>query len=141
MPNPEIQQFITECKQVKLTEAEINTAPKKGIATGLTAIHPITNEELPIWLANFVLLEYGTGSVMSVPAHDNRDYEFATAYNLPIKPVIKPTTGDLDISTQAYTDTGILINSQQFDNLDYPTKPRWPLDEEAPFLKGAGITL
>ena len=84
----QIAEFIQTCKQSKVSEAEISTMEKKGVDTGLHAIHPITGEKIPIWIANFVLIEYGSGAVMSVPAHDQRDWEFAKKYKLPIKPVI-----------------------------------------------------
>ena len=116
--NPEIQNFINKCNQTKLTEAQLSTATKEGIATGFTATHPLTQEELPIWIANFVLSTYGTGAVMAVPAHDERDYHFAKTYDLPITAVIKPKTQELDISTEAYTQAGILFNSKEFDGLD-----------------------
>ena len=79
--------------------------------------HPITGDDIPVWVANFVLMEYGTGAVMSVPAHDQRDYEFAKAYDLQVKAVIKPEQGTLDISSQAFTEKGILFNSGEFDGL------------------------
>ena len=88
--NKEVADFIASCQGIKMAEAELATMEKRGIATGMTAIHPITGEELPIWIANFVLMQYGSGAVMSVPAHDQRDWEFAQKYNLPIKQVIKP---------------------------------------------------
>ncbi|ADW74794.1 leucyl-tRNA synthetase [Rahnella aceris] len=87
--NPALNDFIDECRNTKVAEAEMATMEKKGMATGLFAIHPLSGEKLPVWVANFVLMEYGTGAVMAVPAHDQRDWEFATKYNLPIKRVIK----------------------------------------------------
>ena len=88
--NTEIQEFIDSCQGIKMAEAELATMEKRGIDTGINAIHPITGKEIPIWIANFVLMQYGSGAVMSVPAHDQRDWEFAKKYNLPIKEVIKP---------------------------------------------------
>jgi leucyl-tRNA synthetase len=117
--NTELAQFIETCRNTKVAEADLATLPKKGMATGLTAEHPITGEAIPVWVANFVLMDYGTGAVMSVPAHDQRDYEFAKAYNLPIKAVIRPQEGDVDVSEQAYTDKGVLFNSGDFDGLDF----------------------
>ncbi|CAH0267414.1 MULTISPECIES: leucine--tRNA ligase [Rahnella] len=87
--NPALNDFIDECRNTKVAEAEMATMEKKGMATGLFAIHPLSGEKLPVWVANFVLMEYGTGAVMAVPAHDQRDWEFATKYDLPIKRVIK----------------------------------------------------
>ncbi len=88
--NPELAAFIEECKHGGVTEAEIATQEKKGMATGLFVSHPLTGEKLPLWVANYVLMGYGEGAVMAVPAHDERDFEFAKKYNLPIKPVIAP---------------------------------------------------
>ncbi|MFL1914665.1 leucine--tRNA ligase [Plesiomonas shigelloides] len=118
--NPELAAFINECRNTKVAEAELATMEKKGVATGLYAIHPLNGRKVPVWVANFVLMGYGTGAVMAVPAHDQRDYEFATKYNLPIDAVIKPADGsELDISAQAYTEKGILFNSGEFDGLDF----------------------
>ena len=86
----EIANFLDFCKQTKISEAEMSTLEKRGIDTGLHAMHPLTDGKIPIWVANFVLIEYGSGAVMSVPAHDQRDWEFANKYKLPIKPVIYP---------------------------------------------------
>ncbi|GLP98009.1 leucine--tRNA ligase [Paraferrimonas sedimenticola] len=117
--NAELAAFVDECKNNKVAEADMATMEKKGQPTGLYAIHPITGKQVPIWVANFVLMDYGTGAVMSVPAHDQRDYEFAKAYGLNIEAVIKPTDGDVDISEQAYTDRGVLFNSGEFDGQDF----------------------
>ncbi|MGL5528277.1 MAG: leucine--tRNA ligase [Plesiomonas shigelloides] len=118
--NPELAAFINECRNTKVAEAELATMEKKGVATGLYAIHPLNGRKVPVWVANFVLMGYGTGAVMAVPAHDQRDYEFATKYSLPIDAVIKPADGsELDISVQAYTEKGILFNSGEFDGLDF----------------------
>ncbi|GAJ72047.1 LOW QUALITY PROTEIN: leucyl-tRNA synthetase [Vibrio sp. JCM 18904] len=114
--NPELAAFIDECKNNKVAEAELATMEKKGMATGLTAIHPLNGREVPVYVANFVLMDYGTGAVMAVPAHDQRDYEFATKYGLDIVPVIKPADGsELDISEAAYTEKGVLFDSGEFD--------------------------
>jgi len=117
--NPELAAFIDECKNSTTSEAELATMEKRGVATGLYAIHPITGKQVPIWAANFVLMNYGTGAVMSVPGHDQRDYEFAKKYHLPIEAVIKPVDGEVDISEAAYTEKGILFNSGEFDGLDF----------------------
>ncbi len=118
--NPELAAFIQEAKNAKVAEADLATMEKKGMATGLFAIHPLTGEKLPIWVANFVLMHYGTGAVMAVPAHDQRDYEFAHKYDLPIKQVIAPLAGDtIDLTQQAFTEHGTLINSAEFDGLDF----------------------
>jgi leucyl-tRNA synthetase len=119
--NPELQAFLTECRNTKVAEAEIATMEKKGMATGLYAIHPLTNEQVPIMVANFVLMDYGTGAVMAVPAHDQRDYEFARKYNLNIKAVIRPKDQQqADVSEHSFEDkTGIVYNSGEFDGLDF----------------------
>lgn len=107
-------------KTPTVAEAEIATMEKKGMATGLTAIHPLNGREVPIYIANFVLMDYGTGAVMAVPAHDQRDFEFATKYGLDIIPVIKPADGsELDVSEAAYTEKGVLFASGEFDGLDF----------------------
>ncbi len=118
--NPELAKFLQECRNTKVAEAELATMEKKGMFTGRYALHPITGEAVPVWVANFVLMHYGTGAVMAVPAHDQRDYEFAQKYNLPLKPVITPTDGsELDLSKAAYTEHGIAINSAEFNGLDF----------------------
>ncbi|MDR9435951.1 MAG: leucine--tRNA ligase [Thiohalophilus sp.] len=110
--------FIKECEQSGTAEATVETLEKKGIDTGFKAVHPISGDRIPIYVANFVLMSYGEGAVMSVPAHDQRDWEFARAYGLPIRPVITPLEGELpDMSQGAFTDKGRLINSGPFDGL------------------------
>ncbi|MGV3346348.1 leucine--tRNA ligase [Enterobacteriaceae bacterium LUAb1] len=117
--NPVLTAFINECRNTKVAEAEMATMEKKGVATGIFALHPLTGEKLPVWVANFVLMEYGTGAVMAVPAHDQRDWEFATKYNLSLKPVILNLDGsEPDISNAAMTDKGVLFNSGEFSNLE-----------------------
>ena len=118
--NPKIADFIAECKTTKTAEADMATMEKKGMATGFFAIHPLTGDKVPVWIANFVLIEYGTGAVMAVPGHDERDYEFASKYNLPIKPVILTQDDQVpDLSQQAYTEHGKLFNSGEFDGLNF----------------------
>lgn len=118
--NAELQTFIESCQQTGTSEAVLETAEKRGIATGLSAIHPVTGKPVPVWVANFVLMGYGTGAVMSVPAHDQRDYEFAVKYDLPIQQVIKPADhSDHDFSKAAFTEKGLLVNSGEFDGLDF----------------------
>ncbi len=118
--NVELKTFIESCQQTGTSEAALETAEKRGIATGFSAIHPVTGKSVPIWVANFVLMGYGTGAVMSVPAHDQRDYEFAIKYGLPIQQVIKPADGsDFDFSKAAFTGKGVLVNSGEFDGLDF----------------------
>ena len=160
--DPRIQQFIEDCRHGGVAEAELETQEKRGIETGFHAIHPITGEKLPVWIANFVLMGYGTGAVMGVPGHDERDWEFATKYDLLIKMVIVSDAvrdaiaelgrdaaqntdpmsaalggGKIDvfepgaaesiiaeferdiIEKGAYTDYGTLVNSGEYDGLDY----------------------
>ena len=118
--NPELAEFIREAKNAKVAEADLATMEKKGMATGLFAIHPLTGEKLPIWVANFVLMHYGTGAVMAVPAHDQRDFEFAQKYSLPIKQVIAPLADEkIDLTKQAFTEHGKLVNSAEFDGKDF----------------------
>ena len=161
--NPRIRQFIDECRRGGTAEAELETQEKKGVETGFHAIHPVTGDRLPVWIANFVLMGYGTGALMAVPAHDERDWEFATKYDLLIKMVIvsdgvRDALADLgrdlarnaDVMTAAlgvsrpidvvepsadlslleefergvitegaFTDYGTLVNSGEYDGLDY----------------------
>ena len=115
-----VADFLKKCGQTRVAEADVATQEKKGIATDLFAIHPITQEKLPIWIVNFVLIEYASGAVMAVPAHDERDHEFALKYDLPIRPVIKPASDsewDGDQVTY-YIGPGKLFNSGPFDGID-----------------------
>ena len=114
-----IQTFLDECKTMETSEAALETMEKKGVDSGLTCKHPITGEDVPIWIANFVLMGYGTGAVMSVPSHDQRDYEFAKKYNIPMREVISPIDGLLDTSKEAFVEKGTLINSGDFDGMDF----------------------
>jgi len=116
--NAQLQQFIEECKKTDTTEAALETAEKKGMTTGVSVIHPVSGERIPVWVANFVLMGYGTGAVMSVPAHDQRDFEFAQKYDLPIRQVIEPTDdSEIDLQQNAFTEKGRLVNSSQFTGL------------------------
>jgi len=116
--SPELLAFIDECKHQQTAEAAIETMEKKGMDTGLRAIHPISGAELPIYVANFVLMGYGEGAVMAVPAHDQRDWEFAKKYELPIKQVIAPAiTDEVDLSEGAFIEKGVLVNSADFSGM------------------------
>jgi len=119
--NPELQAFIAECKGGSVAEADVATQEKKGIPTGLFVEHPLTGEKLPVWVANYVLMHYGDGAVMAVPAHDERDFEFAHKYNLPVKSVVRTSSGDVNPAPwqDAYGEHGTLINSGEFDGLDF----------------------
>jgi len=110
--------FLKQCEQGGVSEADIETHEKIGMFTGFYALHPITKKKLPIWVTNFVLMEYGSGAVMAVPAHDQRDFEFAQQYALPIQPVIQ-SKSEWDYSKAAMTQTGKLINSGEFDGLSF----------------------
>jgi leucyl-tRNA synthetase len=113
--NPALAEFIAECKRGSVAEADVATAEKKGMATGLFVTHPLNGEQLPVWVANYVLASYGEGAVMAVPAHDERDFEFAKKYSLPIKAVIKHSDDD----TLPMTEHGILFDSGEFNGLDF----------------------
>jgi leucyl-tRNA synthetase len=116
--NADLQAFIEECRTTETAEAAMETMEKKGMATGISVSHPVSGEAVPVWVANFVLMGYGTGAVMAVPAHDQRDFEFATKYGIPVKAVVFPVEGELEQPlSAAFTDYGILRNSAQFDGL------------------------
>ncbi len=117
--NSEIAAYIVECKTNTAAEADMATLEKTGIDTGLTVKNPVTGEQVGLWIANYVLMDYGSGAVMAVPAHDQRDWEFATKYQLPIRQVIAPLDPGqaCDISSAAFVDKGVLVNSGEFDGL------------------------
>jgi leucyl-tRNA synthetase len=117
--NPALQAFIEKCRNTRMAEADLATQEKKGVDTGLKAVHPVTCEEVPVWAANFVLMEYGSGAVMSVPAHDQRDFEFAQANGLAIRQVIAPLddTQAVDLESCAFTEKGKLQDSGEFSGL------------------------
>jgi len=116
--NAGIARFLEECRKTQAAEAALETMEKKGLPLGVSAIHPITGDEVPVWVANFVLMSYGTGAVMAVPGHDERDWEFATAHGLPVTQVIRPADGSaIDVRKGAYTPHGILVNSGDLDGL------------------------
>ena len=118
--NPTIEAFINECSRGSAAEADLATAEKIGIDSGLRAIHPLTQKEVPIWIANYVLISYGSGAVMAVPAHDERDFHFAKKYNLNIEQVIEPIDAKtMNLEEGAYTDYGRLINSGEFNGLEF----------------------
>ena len=118
--NLELQSFLDDCKKEQSNEAAMATMEKKGKFSGYNAIHPLTGEQIPVWIANFVLFSYGTGAVMAVPAHDQRDWEFAHKYDLAIEQVIEPLDGsDIDLGLEAYTEKGTLINSEEFNGMNF----------------------
>ncbi|MFH0342480.1 MAG: leucine--tRNA ligase [Chromatiales bacterium] len=116
--DPALAGFVNECRRMGTSEMELETMEKKGMPLGVEALHPITGEPLPVWVANFVLMGYGTGAVMAVPAHDSRDYEFARRFGLPIKQVVFPGNAlSADVSEAAFIEPGVLRNSGAFDGL------------------------
>ena len=118
--NPTIEAFVNECTRGSVAEADLATAEKIGIDSGLRAIHPITQKEVPVWIANYVLMNYGSGAVMAVPAHDERDFHFAKKYKLEIEQVIEPIDSKtINIYEAAYTEHGRLINSGEFNGLEF----------------------
>jgi leucyl-tRNA synthetase len=118
--NPRLAAFLKECSQTAVAEATMETMEKRGMPLGIFAIHPVTGERVPVWAANFVLMGYGTGAVMAVPGHDQRDWEFAGDYGLPIKQVIRPSDGSsLDLTKGAFTEHGILVNSGDYDGMTF----------------------
>ena len=118
--NAALQDFIDTCRRGPVAEADVATQEKQGMPTGLFVQHPFTHEAVPVWVANYVLMDYGEGAVMAVPAHDERDFEFAQKYGLPIKPVIRPVDGTLALPlAAAFTDPGILFDSGVFSGLDF----------------------
>ena len=118
--NDELAAFVSDCKQTSVAEADMAQAEKLGMDTGLRATHPLTGEAIPVWVANYVLMDYGSGAVMAVPAHDERDWEFARKYSLPMKTVVCDEDGKPAVTTDnAYTERGVLTGSAEFDGCDF----------------------
>ena len=118
--NTELAEFISACKQASVAEADMAQAEKLGMDTGLRATHPLTGEAIPVWVANYVLMDYGSGAVMAVSAHDERDWEFARKYSLPMKTVVcDPDGKPAETADSAYTEHGVLTGSAEFDGLDF----------------------
>lgn len=118
--DPRVAEFVTQCKQNTTAEADMATMEKAGVPTVLTVRHPLTDKPLPVWVANFVLMEYGSGAVMSVPGHDQRDWEFAKKYGIDIVQVIEPTADEsCDLGSAAFTEKGRTVNSAEFDGLNF----------------------
>ena len=123
--NPTLKAFIEECRMGSVAEADLAVAEKKGMATGLFVKHPVTGEAVPVWIANYVLMSYGSGAVMAVPAHDERDFEFANKFGLNIKQVIDAKgADDAEFSSTQWQEwygskEGILVNSAEFDGLTF----------------------
>ena len=130
-----IESFLKQCKETSSAEADMAKAEKLGIDTGMMVIHPLTNEEIPVWIGNFVLLDYGTGVVMGVPGHDQRDFEFASKYNLDIKQVISTSANDeLPVLTR-----GILLNSNEYNDLDSDSASKKIIEELSAKNLGEGL--
>ncbi|MDP3482078.1 MAG: leucine--tRNA ligase, partial [Sulfuricella sp.] len=121
LDNSELASFIEECKHGSVAEADMATMEKKGMPTGRFVVHPLNGEKLPVWVANYVLMGYGEGAVMAVPAHDERDFAFAAKYNLSVKAVIRTSAGDVTPAPwqDAYAEHGVCINSGKYDGLDF----------------------
>lgn len=135
--NPAVAEFVAACAHTKVSEAEIATLEKQGVDTGMTVIHPLTQQPVPIWVANFVLMDYGSGAVMAVPAHDSRDHEFASKYQLPIIPVIRPNKGEWDFTEAAFTDAGTMLpSSAEYANM--PSAEAWVAIADALAQQNAG---
>ncbi len=134
--NAKLQAFLAECRSTHAAEAAMETMEKKGMPLGISAIHPFSGEEVPLWVANFVLMGYGTGAVMAVPGHDQRDWDFARRHGLPIRRVIRPADGsEADMDEGAFTEYGIVINSGDYDGMDF----RQAFDAIADRLEAEGI--
>ncbi len=118
---PDLAAFIDQQINTKVAEADLATMEKQGMDTGLKAVHPLSGDEVPVFVANFVLMSYGSGAVMAVPGHDQRDWEFARKYNLPIKQVVEPLSDEqeCDLEQAAFTEHGRLVNSGEFDGLNF----------------------
>ncbi len=124
--NAKLAAFIEECKRGPAIESELATQEKKGMPTGLVVRHPISGEAVPVWVGNYVLMSYGEGAVMGVPAHDERDFEFAKKYHLPIKPVIDVAGREYSLHAWApwYAEHGRCINSGAYDGLEFQARGR-----------------
>jgi leucyl-tRNA synthetase len=134
--NRNLAAFVEECKRGSVMEADLATIEKKGMPTGISVVHPLSGEKVPVWIGNYVLMAYGEGAVMGVPGHDQRDFEFAQHYRLPIKPVIRPKDGKLKLPLEAaYVEYGECFNSGPYDGLDY----QQAVDAVAADLKTKGL--
>jgi leucyl-tRNA synthetase len=142
--NPKIAEFIRQCRAQGTSEAAIEQAEKIGIDTGLKVLHPFTGKELPVWIANFILADYGTGAIFACPAHDQRDLDFARKYNLPVIPVVLPHDADaktFDVGTEAYTDDGKIYQSDFLNGMDSATAKKRAVAELEKLNAGQGIEI
>lgn len=121
--DPRVADFVAECRKGGASQAEIEQAEKIGWDTGLKVLHPFTGAEIPVWIANFILSEYGTGAIFACPAHDQRDLDFARKYGLPVIPVVRPegARDDFAVGDEAYTGPGSIFHSDFLDGLDIET--------------------
>ncbi|SFW10930.1 leucine--tRNA ligase [Nitrosovibrio sp. Nv17] len=134
--NPALAAFVDECRHGATMEAELATQEKKGMDTGLRVLHPLTGAALPVWVANYVLMGYGEGAVMAVPAHDERDFEFAARHGLPVRPVVRPPEGALALPlARAYVEPGVTFDSGEFSGLASAAA----VDAIAAALQGKGL--
>ena len=134
--DPKLAAFVEECKRGSVMEADLATIEKKGMPTGIAVVHPLTGAKVPVWVGNYVLMGYGEGAVMGVPGHDQRDFEFAQQYGLPIKAVIRPADGKLELPLKAaYIEYGVCLNSGKYDGFGY----QQAVDAVAADLKAKGL--
>ncbi|WP_027283766.1 leucine--tRNA ligase [Rubritepida flocculans] len=139
--DPAAAAFIAECRAMGTSEAVIEQAEKRGYDTGLRVVHPFTGETHPVWIANFVLMEYGTGALFGCPGHDERDHEFARKYGLPIKPVVKPREAgeDFSVAEKPFTEDGVIVNSGFLDGLDVAAAKRAAIARLEELGAGRGV--
>ena len=139
----EARAFIAECKKGGTTAAELETAEKLGFDTGITAKHPFTGADLPVYIANFVLMDYGTGAIMAVPGHDQRDFEFATKYGLPIPRVVAPSADQANkpFAGEAEAGEGVLVNSDFLDGMEVEDAKRAIIARIEEQGRGSGKTV
>ena len=139
----EVAAFIAECRAMGTSEVAIEQGEKKGFDTGFTVKHPFTGQEYPVWIANFVLMEYGTGAIFGCPAHDQRDLDFARKYGLSVTPVVLPNGADAAtfiVGNEAFTDDGISFNSGFLNGLDVPAAKRSAIARIEELGQGQGVT-
>jgi leucyl-tRNA synthetase len=139
--NPDAAAFVAECRAMGTSEAVIEQAEKRGFDTGFRVVHPFTGETHPVWIANFVLMEYGTGALFGCPGHDQRDHDFASKYGLPILPVVKPRDAgdDFSVAEAPFTEDGVIINSEFLNGLDVPSGKRAAIAKLEELGAGKGV--
>ncbi|MFC0633717.1 leucine--tRNA ligase [Brevundimonas balnearis] len=141
--NPAVSDFVAECRKGGSSQAEIEQAEKIGFDTGLKVVHPFDGRELPVWIANFILSEYGTGAIFACPAHDQRDLDFARKYDLPVIPVVKPDGAgeDFDVADEAYVGPGRIFHSDFLDGLDIEAAKAAAIEKIEAMGQGQGATI